>query len=149
MLCNDTDSVFSFTFALTKCVFLVILAAGSYVALTVLGRPPGVPQIPLVEDEEDTDVEKRKEEELEEGAEVSPSPSPVALPASERCSLENSATLLPDGVKDTSSSPLLLLDKAAAYCLNQLFHKFDYFLAEISLVAAATNSGYCLFRFKI
>lgn len=29
------------------------VAAGSYVALTVLGRPPGLPQIPLEEDDEE------------------------------------------------------------------------------------------------
>lgn len=75
-------------------------AAGSYVALTVLGRPPGVPQIPLVEDGEDSDVEKREEEEKEEGAEVSSSSSPMARPASERCPLETTVALLPDGVKD-------------------------------------------------
>lgn len=69
-------------------------------ALTVLGRPPGVPQIPLVEDEEDSDVEKREEEEMEKGPEVSSSSSPIALPVSERCPLETSVALLPDGVKD-------------------------------------------------
>lgn len=87
---------FSF-FALRKYLFLVISppAAGSYVALTVLGRPPGVPQISL-EEEEDSDVEKREEEEQEEGPEVS---SPVARPASERCPSESSAAAsLPDGV---------------------------------------------------
>lgn len=73
-------------------------------ALTVLGRPPGVPQIPLVEDEEDSDVEKREEEEMEEGAEVSSSSSHMALPVSERCPSETSVALLPDGVKDKSSS---------------------------------------------
>lgn len=77
-----------------------VLAAGSYVALTVLGRPPGVPQISLVEDEEDSDVEKREEEEMEEGAEVSSSSFLIALPASERCPMETSVALLPDGVKD-------------------------------------------------
>lgn len=77
-----------------------VLAAGSYVALTVLGRPPGVPQIPLVEDEEDSDVEKRAEEEMDEGAEVSSSSSPIVLPASERSPLETSVALLPDGVKN-------------------------------------------------
>lgn len=79
------------------------LAAGSYVALTVLGRPPGVPQIPL-DEEEDSDVEKREEEEQEEGAEVSSSCSPTARPASERCPSETSAAAsLPDGVSDTEA----------------------------------------------
>lgn len=32
---------------------LLLLAAGSYVALTVQGRPPGSPQIPLAESEVD------------------------------------------------------------------------------------------------
>lgn len=79
-------------------------AAGSYVALTVLGRPPGVPQIPL-EEEEDSDVEKREEEEQEEGAQVSSSCSPLARPASERCPSESSAAAsLADGVRDKESS---------------------------------------------
>lgn len=81
-----------------------VLAAGSYVALTVLGRPPGVLQIPLVDDEEDSDVEKREEEEMEEGAEVSSSPSPIAPPASECCPVETSVALLPDAVKDKNRS---------------------------------------------
>lgn len=100
-----------------------VLAAGSYVALTVLGRPPGVPHIPLVEDEEDSDVDKREEEEMEDGAEVSSSSSPVALPASERCPLETSAALLPDGVKDKSRSliPSRLLPQTMQfiYCFNR------------------------------
>lgn len=79
-------------------------AAGSYVALTVLGRPPGLPQIPL-DEEEDSDVEKREEEEQEEGAEVSSSCCPTARPASERCPSDTSgAAPLPDGVRDTESS---------------------------------------------
>uniref|UniRef100_A0A4W6D4Y4 Rho guanine nucleotide exchange factor (GEF) 12a n=1 Tax=Lates calcarifer TaxID=8187 RepID=A0A4W6D4Y4_LATCA len=50
-----------------------LIKSGSYVALTVLGRPPGLPQIPLEEEEE--------EKEKEEGAEVSP-PSSVSVPHS-------------------------------------------------------------------
>lgn len=81
------------------------LAAGSYVALTVLGRPPYIP----LEEEEDEEEGKK-----EEGAEVS-SPFSLsvlhspALPAGERCSHETSrascspqdptTTCLPDGVR--------------------------------------------------
>lgn len=73
-------------------------------ALTVLGRPPGVPQIPL-DEEDDSDVEKREEEEQEEGAEVSSSCSPIARPASERRPPEISgAASLPDGMRGTESS---------------------------------------------
>uniref|UniRef100_UPI0037E7B79D rho guanine nucleotide exchange factor 12 isoform X2 n=1 Tax=Semicossyphus pulcher TaxID=241346 RepID=UPI0037E7B79D len=59
-----------------------LIKSGSYVALTVLGRPPGLPQIPLEDDEEG---------EKEEGAEVStPStlsaPHSPALPGGEQCS---------------------------------------------------------------
>ncbi|XP_041657068.1 rho guanine nucleotide exchange factor 12 [Cheilinus undulatus] len=49
-----------------------LIKSGSYVALTVLGRPPGLPQIPLDEEEE---------EEKEEGAEVS-MPSSLSAPHS-------------------------------------------------------------------
>lgn len=64
------------------------LAAGSYVALTVLGRPPGLPQIPL---------EEAEGEEKEEGAEVSSStslsaPHSPALPGGEKCSHVTSGT---------------------------------------------------------
>lgn len=70
-------------------------------ALTVLGRPPGVPQISL-DEEEDSDVEKREEEEQDEGAEVSSSCSPIARPAGERWPSETGgAASLPDGVRDT------------------------------------------------
>ncbi|KAM6983451.1 rho guanine nucleotide exchange factor 12-like [Tautogolabrus adspersus] len=59
-----------------------LIKSGSYVALTVLGRPPGLPQIPLGEEEEEV---------KEEGAEVStPSslsaPHSPALPGGEKCS---------------------------------------------------------------
>ncbi|XP_074528793.1 rho guanine nucleotide exchange factor 12 [Halichoeres trimaculatus] len=49
-----------------------LIKSGSYVALTVLGRPPGLPQIPLEEDEEG---------EREEGAVVSTSLSAPHSPA--------------------------------------------------------------------
>ncbi|KAM7373986.1 hypothetical protein PAMP_006666 [Pampus punctatissimus] len=69
--------------------------AGSYVALTVLGRPPGLPQVPL------------EDEEKEEGVEVSPAsslsvPHSPALPGGEQrssmsCSpQEHIASPLPD-----------------------------------------------------
>ncbi|XP_031729963.1 rho guanine nucleotide exchange factor 12 isoform X2 [Anarrhichthys ocellatus] len=50
-----------------------LIKSGSYVALTVLGRPPGLPYMPLEEDDE--------EEEKEEGAEVRP-PSSLSTPHS-------------------------------------------------------------------
>lgn len=86
------------------------LAAGSYVALTVLGRPPGLPQIPLEEEEEG---------EKEQGAEVSPpsslsAPLSPALPGGEQCSPVTSGTscspqehvtsFLPDGVRKIKPS---------------------------------------------
>ncbi|XP_037604893.1 rho guanine nucleotide exchange factor 12-like isoform X1 [Sebastes umbrosus] len=72
-----------------------LIKSGSYVALTVLGRPPGLPHMPLEEDDE----EKKAEE---EGAEVSlPSslsaPHSPALPGGERCSHQEHITSLPDG----------------------------------------------------
>ncbi|XP_034461521.1 rho guanine nucleotide exchange factor 12 isoform X1 [Hippoglossus hippoglossus] len=70
-----------------------LIKSGSYVALTVLGRPPGLPQIPLEEDEGEGD----------EGAELG-SPSSLSVPHSpllsgaEPCSpQEHSASPLPDG----------------------------------------------------
>lgn len=86
------------------CLFLChdsCLPAGSYVALTVLGRPPGLPHIPLEEDKE-------------EGGEVSlPSslsvPHSPALPGGEQrsstsCSpQEHIASPLPDGVRKRKS----------------------------------------------
>lgn len=89
-------------------------AAGSYVALTVLGRPPGLPQIPLGEEEEDEeeDQEKAEEEEKEEedeGSEVSPplclSPALPGVCGEQRSSWsssspqENSTSSLTDGVR--------------------------------------------------
>ncbi|XP_053297394.1 rho guanine nucleotide exchange factor 12 isoform X1 [Pleuronectes platessa] len=71
-----------------------LIKSGSYVALTVLGRPPGLPQIPLEEEEEG---------EGDEGAELG-SPSSLSVPHSpllsgvEPCSpQEHSASPLPDG----------------------------------------------------
>ncbi|XP_041807971.1 rho guanine nucleotide exchange factor 12-like isoform X3 [Chelmon rostratus] len=65
-----------------------LIKSGSYVALTVLGRPPGLPQIPL---------EEAEGEEKEEGAEVSSStslsaPHSPALPGGEKCSHVTSGT---------------------------------------------------------
>ncbi|KAM9348328.1 rho guanine nucleotide exchange factor 12-like [Symphorus nematophorus] len=65
-----------------------LIKSGSYVALTVLGRPPGLPQIPLEEGEE--------EAEKEEGAEVRPpsslsAPHSPALTGGERCSSVSSS----------------------------------------------------------
>lgn len=45
-----------------------LIKSGSYVALTVLGRPPGLPQIPLEEEEEE--VQERKEGKEDGGGEV-------------------------------------------------------------------------------
>ncbi|XP_045895461.1 rho guanine nucleotide exchange factor 12-like [Micropterus dolomieu] len=68
-----------------------LIKSGSYVALTVLGRPPGLPQIPLEEGEE---------EEREEGAEVSPLsslsvPHSPALPGGEQCRPQEHTTSSP------------------------------------------------------
>ncbi|XP_034745196.1 rho guanine nucleotide exchange factor 12-like isoform X3 [Etheostoma cragini] len=63
-----------------------LIKSGSYVALTVLGRPPGLPNIPLEEDEK---------EKKEEGAEVNP-PSSLSAPHS---------PALPGGEHVTSSLP--------------------------------------------
>ncbi|XP_035522363.1 rho guanine nucleotide exchange factor 12 isoform X2 [Morone saxatilis] len=83
-----------------------LIKSGSYVALTVLGRPPGLRQIPLEEGEE---------KEKEEGAEVSPpsslsAPHSPALPGGEQCgpvtgSMSRSpqdhiASSLPDGAEN-------------------------------------------------
>ncbi|KAE8287659.1 Rho guanine nucleotide exchange factor 12 Leukemia-associated RhoGEF [Larimichthys crocea] len=77
-----------------------LIKSGSYVALTVLGRPPGLPHVPLEEGEE---------EEKEEGAEVSTLysslsvPHSPALPGGERSShvtsspQEHITSFLPDG----------------------------------------------------
>ncbi|XP_068457060.1 rho guanine nucleotide exchange factor 12-like [Clinocottus analis] len=65
-----------------------LIKSGSYVALTVLGRPPGLPHVPLEEDEE---------EKTEEGAEVRPhsalsTPRSPAAPGGEQRGLQE-----PDG----------------------------------------------------
>ncbi|XP_040006687.1 rho guanine nucleotide exchange factor 12-like isoform X2 [Xiphias gladius] len=73
-----------------------LIKSGSYVALTVLGRPPGLPQIPLEEDED----------EKEEGAEVSPPsslsvPHSPPLPGGEKCSPQEHITSPPpDGMEN-------------------------------------------------
>ncbi|KAA8586598.1 hypothetical protein FQN60_000434 [Etheostoma spectabile] len=65
-----------------------LIKSGSYVALTVLGRPPGLPNIPLEEDEE---------EKKEEGAEVNP-PSSLSAPHSPALQRgEHVTSSLPDG----------------------------------------------------
>ncbi|KAM9846903.1 rho guanine nucleotide exchange factor 12 [Aulostomus maculatus] len=48
-----------------------LIRSGSYVALTVLGRPPGLPQIPLEEEEEEEEEEEKEEDGKEEGGDVS------------------------------------------------------------------------------
>uniref|UniRef100_A0A4W6D5U3 Rho guanine nucleotide exchange factor (GEF) 12b n=1 Tax=Lates calcarifer TaxID=8187 RepID=A0A4W6D5U3_LATCA len=80
-----------------------LIKSGSYVALTVLGRPPGLPQIPLEEEEE--------EKEKEEGAEVSP-PSSVSVPHSpalsgveQRSPQEHITSARPDGEEECSRNP--------------------------------------------
>lgn len=95
-------SAFFFLFALPS--FLShdsSLAAGSYVALTVLGRPPGLPQIPLGEEEQEV---------KEERAEVSPpssvsAPHPPALPGGEQSSPQSSSTSCSLQENITSSLP--------------------------------------------
>ncbi|XP_049447196.1 rho guanine nucleotide exchange factor 12-like isoform X1 [Epinephelus fuscoguttatus] len=73
-----------------------LIKSGSYVALTVLGRPPGLPHISLEEDDEE-------ENSKGEGADLSPpssvsAPHSPALPGGEQCSLqEHSTSSLPDG----------------------------------------------------
>uniref|UniRef100_A0A3Q3GVR9 DH domain-containing protein n=1 Tax=Labrus bergylta TaxID=56723 RepID=A0A3Q3GVR9_9LABR len=83
-----------------------LIKSGSYVALTVLGRPPGLPQIPLGEEEEEV---------KEDGAEVStPSslsaPHSPALPGGEKGNPACSPSLA-DGVskkEDRNPRPKLL-----------------------------------------
>ncbi|KAM8835325.1 rho guanine nucleotide exchange factor 12 isoform 1-T1 [Synchiropus picturatus] len=48
-----------------------LIKSGSYVALTVLGRPPGLPQIPLEEEEGEEEVEEEEGDKGEEDKEVS------------------------------------------------------------------------------
>uniref|UniRef100_A0A3Q4BI26 Rho guanine nucleotide exchange factor (GEF) 12b n=1 Tax=Mola mola TaxID=94237 RepID=A0A3Q4BI26_MOLML len=79
-------------------IIKVSLISGSYVALTVLGRPPGLPHIPLEEEEEEGEDEEneKKEEEKEEGVEVRSAscllvPHSPALPSGQRCSPEPSS----------------------------------------------------------
>ncbi|XP_029924955.1 rho guanine nucleotide exchange factor 12 isoform X2 [Myripristis murdjan] len=80
-----------------------LIKSGSYVALTVLGRPPGLPQIPLGVEEE------QEEEEEEGGGEVSLS-SPLSAPHSpalsggeQGCPFTSSTSCSP---QDHSTPPL-------------------------------------------
>lgn len=68
---------------------VIFLAAGSYVALTVLGRPPGLP-LQDEEEPEDTDV-------MEEGELSSSLPTSPALSARQQSSLEGTG-LQHDGI---------------------------------------------------
>ena len=82
----------------------LLSAAGSYVALTVLGRPPGLSHVRLEEEEEE-------EEEKEKGAEVSSLSAPNSpvlsgveqsghMTCSSSCShQEATGSSLPDGVR--------------------------------------------------
>ncbi|XP_040907371.1 rho guanine nucleotide exchange factor 12 isoform X2 [Toxotes jaculatrix] len=81
-----------------------LIKSGSYVALTVLGRPPGLPQISLEEDED----------EKEDGPEVGPLsslsvPNPPTLPGVEQCipltssPQEHIASPPPDGGENKST----------------------------------------------
>ncbi|XP_070773277.1 rho guanine nucleotide exchange factor 12-like [Enoplosus armatus] len=79
-----------------------LIKSGSYVALTVLGRPPGLPQIPLEDGEEGG--------EEEEGALVSTpfslsGPHSPALPGGEQCSPVTSSTSCSPQEHITSSLP--------------------------------------------
>nr|XP_020454230.1 rho guanine nucleotide exchange factor 12-like isoform X2 [Monopterus albus] len=75
-----------------------LIKSGSYVALTVLGRPPGLPQIPLEEEKE----EKEEGEKVNLSSSLSAPHSP-ALPGGERCTpsisspQEHMTPPLPDG----------------------------------------------------
>ncbi|XP_008331233.1 rho guanine nucleotide exchange factor 12 isoform X2 [Cynoglossus semilaevis] len=97
-----------------------LIKSGSYVALTVLGRPPGLPQIPLGEEEEDEEEDQKKAEEEEkekeeedEGSEVSPplclSPALPGVCGEQRSSWsssspqENSTSSLTDGSENRST----------------------------------------------
>uniref|UniRef100_A0A3P8W7D7 Rho guanine nucleotide exchange factor 12-like n=1 Tax=Cynoglossus semilaevis TaxID=244447 RepID=A0A3P8W7D7_CYNSE len=99
-----------------------LIKSGSYVALTVLGRPPGLPQIPLGEEEEDEEEDQKKAEEEEkekeeedEGSEVSPplclSPALPGVCGEQRSSWsssspqENSTSSLTDGEEECSRHP--------------------------------------------
>ncbi|XP_026183905.1 rho guanine nucleotide exchange factor 12 isoform X2 [Mastacembelus armatus] len=81
-----------------------LIKSGSYVALTVLGRPPGLTQIPLEEEEE----------EKGEGGKASlhsslSAPHSPALPGGEKCNLlisspqEHISSFLPDGEENKTT----------------------------------------------
>ncbi|XP_051903574.1 rho guanine nucleotide exchange factor 12-like [Hippocampus zosterae] len=74
-----------------------LIKSGSYVALTVLGRPPGLPQIRLEEDDDDDDDDTLDEEE-ESGSDLSVQNSP----SGER---HGSATCSPQAPPPHSSLP--------------------------------------------
>lgn len=74
---------------------LAPLAAGSYVALTVLGRPPGLPLQEEEDELEDTGV-------MEEGELSSCLPTSPALSARQRGSLESTG-LQDDQINDGSA----------------------------------------------
>lgn len=68
-----------------------VLVAGSYVALTVLGRPPGLPQISLDEEKEQQQPEEEEEEESDTPPFFSAPNSPV-LSGEERSSFLSSSS---------------------------------------------------------
>ncbi|XP_030010087.1 rho guanine nucleotide exchange factor 12-like isoform X2 [Sphaeramia orbicularis] len=69
-----------------------LIKSGSYVALTVLGRPPGLPQIPLEEDDDD-----KEEEHEEEGGDVGQLCSPSAPHSPAQTGVEQSSSTAFDG----------------------------------------------------
>uniref|UniRef100_A0A672ZFG3 Rho guanine nucleotide exchange factor (GEF) 12b n=1 Tax=Sphaeramia orbicularis TaxID=375764 RepID=A0A672ZFG3_9TELE len=73
-------------------IIKVSLVSGSYVALTVLGRPPGLPQIPLEEDDDD-----KEEEHEEEGGDVGQLCSPSAPHSPAQTGVEQSSSTAFDG----------------------------------------------------
>ena len=90
-------------------------------ALTVLGRPPGLPHIALEEEEEEGENEEneKEEEEKEEGVDVRSGscllvPNSPALPSGRRCSPEpgsppeHTSTCPPNGVRNNGFPHLLI-----------------------------------------
>ncbi|XP_017284671.1 rho guanine nucleotide exchange factor 12 [Kryptolebias marmoratus] len=72
-----------------------LIKSGSYVALTVLGRPPGLPQIPLDEEKEEQQPQQQEEEEEEEEADSPPfisAPNSPVLSGEERSSFLSSSS---------------------------------------------------------
>ncbi|XP_037543171.1 rho guanine nucleotide exchange factor 12 [Nematolebias whitei] len=68
-----------------------LIKSGSYVALTVLGRPPGLPQIPLDEEKEQQQPEEEEEEEVDTPPFFS-APNSPALSGEERSSFLSSSS---------------------------------------------------------